>query len=178
MQTQETITDFTKPIHCSYDMCKKPVYCKGLCKNHYTKPFVKRYRSKNPQKAMQQYYANHEDELAKRQARRDADKNKQREYRRKIKDDVFSYYANGTPVCAMCGYTDMRALCLDHINGGGREHREQLAPKGRCGSTHMYVWLRKRGYPAGFQVLCENCNRIKEHERLRAAEFEVNTECH
>jgi len=45
-------------------------------------------------------------------------------------------------------------LTLGHINGGGTRHRRKLG----SGSTILFDWLRNRGYPPGFQVLCSNCN--------------------
>ncbi|MBV8538685.1 MAG: hypothetical protein JO128_24010 [Alphaproteobacteria bacterium] len=55
--------------------------------------------------------------------------------------------------CGCCGETEPMFLTLDHINGGGSRHR------GRVGfGNSMLKWLRKRGYPKGFRVLCWNCN--------------------
>ena len=53
----------------------------------------------------------------------------------------------------------MRALQLDHIEGGGNKDRQA---KG-TGST-FYAWLKRNGYPPGYQVLCANCNYIKRFE--------------
>lgn len=47
----------------------------------------------------------------------------------------------------------MEFLSIDHINGGGNRHREKV------GSAKVYAWLKKRGYPKGYQVLCHNCNQ-------------------
>lgn len=49
-------------------------------------------------------------------------------------------------------------LQIDHINNDGKEHRKASG----CGSGEaMYRWLKKNNYPAGFQVLCCNCNYAK-----------------
>jgi len=55
--------------------------------------------------------------------------------------------------CACCGEGEPMFLTLDHINNGGSKQRRQLGA-----GSQIFVWLRKRGYPPGFQVLCSNCN--------------------
>jgi hypothetical protein len=84
---------------------------------------------------------------------------KQREVRRKIKSDVMIHYSEGTPVCKECGETDLEVLTIDHVNGGGCQHRKSIGVKG--GGSTFYRWLRKNNYPEGFQVLCFNCNCSK-----------------
>jgi RNase P subunit RPR2 len=74
----------------------------------------------------------------------------------KLKREVLSHYSEGKIVCAKCGYSDVRALGLDHINGRGSEQRK----KGFVGNGY-YSWLKKNGFPPGLQVLCMNCNWIK-----------------
>ncbi len=76
------------------------------------------------------------------------------------KVDIISYYSNGTMKCLKCGFDDIRALQIDHINGGGTKHRREL---GRTGDA-FYRWLRLNNYPEGYQVLCCNCNWIKRFE--------------
>ena len=56
--------------------------------------------------------------------------------------------------CACCGESRFEFLSIDHINGGGTKHREEI---GR--GTAMYQWLRRSGWPSGFRVLCHNCNQ-------------------
>jgi hypothetical protein len=78
----------------------------------------------------------------------------------KQKHDIISHYSKKTMKCARCGFSDMRALSIDHINGGGRKHTEEIKKQG----TIFYRWLIKNGFPEGFQVLCMNCNYIKKSE--------------
>jgi hypothetical protein len=65
-------------------------------------------------------------------------------------------------------------LTLDHINGEGARHREEVAlhfgiidSAGGGGrrswnnSTLMHRWLKEQGYPPIVQVLCYNCNAGK-----------------
>jgi hypothetical protein len=58
--------------------------------------------------------------------------------------------------CACCGESQYEFLSIDHINNDGAEHRREV---GRGAS--ICRWLKKNNYPAGFQVLCMNCNCAK-----------------
>ncbi len=78
--------------------------------------------------------------------------------RDKLRLEILCHYSRGTMTCAWCGFSDVRALCLDHVNGGGGEHRD--AERG-----NFYLWAIKNGFPDGYQVLCANCNLIKAREQ-------------
>lgn len=78
---------------------------------------------------------------------------KSREYNRKLRDEVFAAY--GGYRCKCCGEKTPEFLQIDHINNDGAEHRRIL------GTTSIYYWLKKAGFPKGFQVLCANCNYAK-----------------
>jgi hypothetical protein len=69
---------------------------------------------------------------------------------------VFNAY--GGPVCSCCGEDCLHFLALDHINGGGGEHRRTLRAQGIGPGSGFYKWLRNNGFPPGFRVLCHNCN--------------------
>ncbi len=66
-----------------------------------------------------------------------------------IRNEV--YLAYGGYMCACCGETERAFLSIDHINGDGCKHRREV------GQSNIYRWLRDHGFPAGFQVLCMNC---------------------
>lgn len=76
---------------------------------------------------------------------------KERDRKANYKRLAFSAY--GGPVCSDCGggEGDYDVLSLDHIEpvGGGR--------KRACG-WHLYKQLSDAGWPAGYRVLCLNCN--------------------
>lgn len=59
--------------------------------------------------------------------------------------------------CA-CGFTDTRALQIDHIKGGGNDDRRKFG--GRWRLFYEYVAAN----PLKFQILCANCNAIKRIE--------------
>ena len=86
-------------------------------------------------------------------------KEKQRRHSQKVKAEVFNHYGNGIVACACCGENLLVFLTIDHINNDGAEHRRNNKLKS---STHMYIWLRKNGYPEGFQILCWNCQWGKQ----------------
>lgn len=73
-----------------------------------------------------------------------------RRKRMELKLEVLNAY--GGPICQCCQETEVQFLSIDHINGGGVQHRKIQ----RAGL--FYPWLKKNGYPSGFQVLCMNCN--------------------
>ena len=69
--------------------------------------------------------------------------------------EVFSHYSNGEPQCSCCGEKRLEFLSIDHVNGGGCEHRKTIGG----GGLRTYSWLKKNNYPKGFRVLCHNCNQ-------------------
>jgi predicted nucleic acid-binding Zn-ribbon protein len=71
-----------------------------------------------------------------------------------LREQVFSAY--GGKKCACCGEDNPLFLTIDHINNDGADMRNN-GVHGRSG-TAFYQWLRKSGFPSGFQVLCYNCN--------------------
>ena len=83
------------------------------------------------------------------------------QYRAQLKREVLTHYGNGKCACIQCGFDDIRALSIDHINGIGNEHREIL---GITGGRPFYVWLKKNNFPEGYQTLCMNCQYIKRSE--------------
>jgi hypothetical protein len=76
----------------------------------------------------------------------------QQRTRHLVKAECFRRYGS---FCQCCDEKRMEFLTIDHIDGGGTEHRRRL--KIRSG-YQMYVWLRDAKYPPGYRVLCMNCN--------------------
>ena len=73
---------------------------------------------------------------------------------------VLEHYSNDSPACACCGELERDFLVIDHLNGGGNKHRQQLFGHGQ-GGWRFYSWLIHQDFPSGFQVLCFNCNMSK-----------------
>ena len=86
-------------------------------------------------------------------------------YRRRLKRKVLAYYSRGIPTCANCGNTYIEFLQLDHVDGNGEEHRNQLGgtrSKGnRWTSWRIYALVKKQSYPEDYQTLCQGCNQRK-----------------
>lgn len=73
-------------------------------------------------------------------------------YRKSLRDKLLRMY--GTE-CECCRESTKEFLSIDHIGGGGGEHRKKLY------GTKFYNWLLSVGIPrAGFRVLCHNCNFV------------------
>jgi len=64
---------------------------------------------------------------------------------------VIQHYSKGKNCCELCGFSNMDALSIDHISGGGRKHRKEL--KGQ----HIEHWLIRNNFPDGYRILCMNC---------------------
>lgn len=62
-------------------------------------------------------------------------------------------------VCKRCGFSDIRALQIDHVNGGGKKEISGSS------SVHSYYSNILNGDGNSYQVLCANCNWIKRSEQ-------------
>lgn len=68
----------------------------------------------------------------------------------------------GQSCCVTCGYSDVRALAIDHKNGGGSKHRRSVG-SGTAYIRHL-LSIPAAELQAEFQVLCANCNAVKRDE--------------
>lgn len=80
---------------------------------------------------------------------------KQRERRRY----VLERFGN---VCNICGFSDWRALQIDHINGGGKQEVKQIGSN--AAFYKILVDMPTKELKSKYQVLCANCNWIKRYE--------------
>ena len=76
------------------------------------------------------------------------------------KREVIIYYGGGKLMCVTCGEGRLACLSIDHIEGGGTNHRRQL----RAWGDLFYRWLKAQNYPKGYQTLCMNCQFVKRSE--------------
>lgn len=174
--------------NCVRNICKE---CFNTQAKQYQQfPSYKEYRQSEKHKQYQKeylkkYYIIKKEELQiKRKKWREKNKEKlkikQKEYqerkkeeikiksklhRDKIKLEVLKYYSeNEIPNCKMCGENHNEFLEIDHIKGGGREHKRNI------NRSTLHIWLKKNNYPIGYQILCSNCNIKKE--RLLSRELD------
>ena len=118
----------------------------GLCvrcfdkRRYKTNPKVKGYRDK--------YTKNNRDKI----------RESQRKWYLKVREEMFQVLGNE---CIKCGFSDRRALQIDHINGGGIKERR----KGNTRRFHSKVLKSVKKGDKKYQLLCANCNWIKRFER-------------
>ena len=115
---------------------------------------IKQWRKDNPDKVREQkqrnwpgYYERHKEQVHMRKI----------DWTRQLKEEVIQEYGGK---CACCGEDTYEFLTIDHIHGGGAEHKRQMKAAGI--GQNLYRWLKKNGYPKeDFQLLCMNCNFAK-----------------
>lgn len=75
-----------------------------------------------------------------------------------IRKKLFSHYGGK---CQCCGEIKDKFLTIDHMDGGGRKHRNEISG----GAKGLYRWIIKNNYPDNFQILCYNCNCGRERNK-------------
>jgi len=81
-----------------------------------------------------------------------------RQAKQRLKDKVFAAYGAS---CLTCGFTDRRALTLDHVLNNGAEERKAIGERG------VYRRALLVEHRNEYQVLCMNCQFIKRVEAQR-----------
>ncbi len=83
--------------------------------------------------------------------------------RKKRRIEIYDSYRDeffrelGGAKCISCGFSDQRALQIDHVNG--------FPGKSRIDRSNSLKLLQDiHDNPGKYQVLCANCNWIKKHE--------------
>lgn len=126
----------------------------------------RRYRQRHPErvresrrKSWQKHYLEHRDQVIARnkenyRKHKLARSQYSHEYCQKRKATIMQAYGGK---CACCGESNLCFLCLDHIDGGGTQHRYRVGV-----GQNFYIWIVRQNFPAGYQVLCYNCNMAKE----------------
>lgn len=75
----------------------------------------------------------------------------------KVRNTLFDILGKN---CARCGFSDLRALQIDHKNGNGAQERRKLGLSG----FYNFYWKKPELARKLLQILCANCNWIKRSE--------------
>ena len=137
---------------CGIEMVQK-IKNRHVCKKciaKYQREYMRLHRAKNPHLERQRLEKRKQNpEWVEHERRRG------REYWSKLRHEAIMAY--GGYRCARCGETEPKFLTLDHIFNDGSAHRKEIGNRG----SGIFKWLRDHQYPAGFQILCMNCNHGK-----------------
>ncbi|VVB52788.1 Uncharacterised protein [uncultured archaeon] len=86
-----------------------------------------------------------------------------KEYISRVKKAVFGFYCGGKIrcMCEGCPIRHIDLLSIDHIV----PIRGKRYGAGQKYGWNLWLWIKKMGYPKGFQVLCMACNKAKGTNR-------------
>lgn len=146
-------------------------------------PYSKEYYAKHKEKILEEsrmYYTQHKERILERlKGYRSTTERKQymiqyridhpelkREYYERPKEIVLDHYGHKCQWEEGCDVIDSDMLQVDHINGGGNQHRRQI-------KTDIYSWLINNNFPLGYRLLCANHN-CKHRANLGKAKREKN----
>jgi hypothetical protein len=91
-----------------------------------------------------------------------------------LKEAALNHYGNHRCNWPMCKITDSDMLTLDHVKDDGAKARKKVRRLG----VVLFGYLRKHGWPIGFQVLCGNHQLKKELMNRRGDKLPRSvTEC-
>ena len=78
---------------------------------------------------------------------------------------VLEHYGGGSPRCAKCGVAISQGdpYCVVATTAGAKELRAQY--RNRAGAS-FYPILVRLGYPAGFEIRCDECMHGPEFQKI------------
>jgi hypothetical protein len=91
-----------------------------------------------------------------------------REYYRRLRNSVIETLGGK---CIECGFSDKRALQIDHIKGGGSMERKTKKFSGQFHKQVIESFLKGE---EKYQLLCANCNWIKRFKNCEYKSLEYN----
>jgi len=81
-------------------------------------------------------------------------RNKLSKQHQELRREIITYYGGDPPKCAICECDLYEVLSVDHLFNNGANHRRQVG-------SNIYASIKKDNFPQEFQVLCRNCNWLK-----------------
>ena len=82
------------------------------------------------------------------------------EYRAALRTEFVEAYGGKCQCPGGCDVTEERFLTVDHIFGGGNQHRKRTGTSG----YKMYQLLRDEGFPKDkYRLMCFNCNAARAY---------------
>jgi hypothetical protein len=138
-------------------------YCKS-CRRQLDSEF--RVRNEDKIKLKKQfYYEANKDHIKNKTVKfQQANPDKRKKYakisRERLKLEIFNHYCDNGPQCNGCGEADIHLLTVDHIHGGGNQHKKEV--------KSLYSWIKREGFPEGFQILCWNCQLRKKTQEAKS----------
>jgi RNase P subunit RPR2 len=85
---------------------------------------------------------------------------RQRNARIRFLKRIHDYFGNK---CVICGFDDVRALQIDHVNGGGMKENKKRNNGIVAGGLQFYKIVLREINSGKYQLICANCNWIKRH---------------
>lgn len=123
--------------------------------------YMREWRKKNPNKAKEYRDKIKYGDPTRSKWYYEKDRYNRKRNREKLRLAVIKYYSNGLMECGLCGCDIYDVLDVDHIHGGGNEHRRRVIGKSHGGGYLFYLWLRQNNFPDGYRILCKNCNWLE-----------------
>ena len=140
-QEEKPLTNF--PLRSRQQGQIRQNICRGCARRNYTNQGLCRCGGQLVRKTMCQTCLDRKKRNSKDQAVR-------------LKKEVINHYGGK---CRFCGEDEIIFLAIDHLDDNGSEHRRQQNIQA---GEKTYRWLKKNGFPDGFQTLCHNCNIGKQ----------------
>ena len=91
----------------------------------------------------------------------------QRKHRDKRREEILDFFGRK---CVRCGFSDSRALQIDHINGNGAEDR-RIHSAGSLWGVPKLIEENPDRARKELQLLCANCNWIKRFENKEVSRW-------
>lgn len=121
---------------------------------------TRRYEARHPERTKESKRRSREKE-----ANRQAARTREQGRRDRIRAEVIRLLGGR---CLRCGFDDARALHVDHVHDDGAHDRLQFGGRRSYNTYGFFRAVIEAASSGRYQLLCANCNTIKEWERKRS----------